>query len=166
MQYPSHPFSPCLIFVLLRAWVCYAIKPLHSHVITMLSKWCQAVGLEWVMGVRSPSVVHDMTRAAGVQVKWTAFWQSRRAEHGNFSLENNCRRAVFAIQRAPYTCDFEHPPGGYLKCVHSTGYYCMLQSINFQSLFNLHAAILSDREEQKIRLSWNQGNRKADSGSN
>jgi len=58
--------------------VCYANKPSHSRVITMLSKWCQAVGLEWVMGVRSPSVVHDMTGAAGVLVKKTAFWQ--RAE--------------------------------------------------------------------------------------
>lgn len=67
--FPSHlPFTG----------VCYANKPSHSRVITMLSKGCQAVGLEWVMGVRSPSVVHDMTGAAGVLVKRTAFWQ--RAE--------------------------------------------------------------------------------------
>ncbi len=97
---------PLLIFPLLRAGVCYAIKPSRSHVITTLSKWCQAVGLEWVMGVRSPSVVHDMTGAAGVQVKWTAFWQ--RAEELSMAAylttpaqkTTHVRGIVFAIERA------------------------------------------------------------------
>ncbi len=118
-------FLPLLIFLLLRAEVCYAIQPSRSHVITMLSKWCQAVGLQWVMGVRSPSAVHDMTGAAGVQVKWTAFWQ--RAEELSMAAcvttpaqkTTHVREIVFAESKEP-------------SCVSSTMQFAVKESYENQ----------------------------------
>lgn len=149
----------------------------------MLSKWCQAVGLEWVMGVRSPSVVHDMTGAAGVQVKWTAFWQ--RAEEPDVAARlqpqktTHVRGIVFAILRA-FMCVEHHticdegvvwksiwnrclwfpPPctNDVLWVIRNVftlvAFTACYDQFHFQSLFESQADIHWGQDEQKILKSW------------
>lgn len=97
-----------------KGWslLCHQTIPQSCHYYAV--KVASGFGLEWVMGVRSASVVHDMTGAPGLQVKWTAFWQ--RAEELNMAgylttraqRTTNIWQMVFTIQRA-FMCVEYHP---------------------------------------------------------